>query len=193
MNKPISSMVKFYFFLLILFVPFTSKGQTISDSLYSIEQSIEEFNKDIMATYNDNRIRFYQYMVEHFPVGSGTYDMHLSFGSILNMIDQVIYDIRILRVNHALKDDSTIPEDLKIDKEKLNATIESWRSTASYIKSTENHLTDEQFYSYTIPPDIMRDRFIPSVTRLIILLNQSSRNIQNASDFLESEYAKKFD
>ena len=41
-------MVKFYFFLLILFVPFTSKGQTISDSLYSIEQSIEEFNKDIM-------------------------------------------------------------------------------------------------------------------------------------------------
>lgn len=93
-------MVKFSFFLLILFVPFNSKGQTVSDSLYSIEQSIEELNKDIMATYYDNRIRFYQYMVEHFPVGSGTYDMHLSFGSILNMIDEVIYDIRVFRVNH---------------------------------------------------------------------------------------------
>ena len=131
-------------------------------------------------------------MVEHFPAGSGTYDMRLSFGGILNMMDEVIYDIRILRVNHTLKHNSAIPEDLKIDIEKLNSTIESWRSKAKFIKDTEDHLADEQFYSYGIPPDIMRDRFIPSVIKLIILPNQSSRIIQNASHFLENEYSKSF-
>lgn len=168
-----------------LLIPLNTQSQSVADSLFSIQQELTELHQEINRLYLNRRTLFYRYMAEHFPQGSGRFDMRMEFGGILRNMEEVIFDLKILRINESLSLDARIPDDLRLNEEAFLALTESWERKENNIESRKDYFLNHNYRSYTIPNNVMQMDFLPAVTNLTILLHQSAVTIRNAKNYIE--------